>query len=690
MKNIKEKLKKNLGYISSSKLSRSAIIIIIILFTVPQLIYRNKEDKSTEDKRNDDNKLAVEDQIDSKKGIASGIISTDVDKSDNISSHTLSNGFSELKEETILSNDESTNSSVNSNSNSSTKNSMTSNNNIESSHVDKSSISGLNIQILEGSTFNPKKDLELRATDNDGKDISYKIVIENNVDVNTPGVYKVKTSVKLSNGKIKQREFKVIVKAVPIDVTLQSFKPLKEIVKKGEQIVFDLDVKISKDNVEAVSAVINGKEYNLEKVNKNYKVTVDKDNNAGLKEYNLQHLKMSNNSTINLGKNIAKVEVLKDEATIKNFSYEEQNLEKRIKSEFDLEDKDNTASNLKLELYKDNKLVQSQKLEKLSNYTIYLPIDSNGYYEVKILADICLNQNTYKNSIIYDKEIYNTSINISNIDHTSIIGESIEVIQGEKIDLIKDLSLKATDFDGEDITDKIVVENNVDTNNIGTHTIYAYVINKNNKKHGIELNVEVKSKNENKKEFSLSRMLFGKDDKTRSVALSSFNSSTVIGNDTQDLTHNVKVDGLVAKSDGTMPNGKLMIELPTTMAFTVDQDGNFKSGTYKVVNKSSVGVSIAVSNFIDPTKNSGITVKPIRDNISSLDRSNLHLALVGNNNNYVDLGDLSNSTSELLTVNPSDTGIIQLLGESGKGSNKNVDDNGVTEDFTLVFKIKKN
>ena len=123
-----------------------------------------------------------------------------------------------------------------------------------------------------------------------------------------------------------------------------------------------------------------------------------------------------------------------------------------------------------------------------------MDVSSNGRYELKVIADINLNQDITEDNTIFNKEIFKTYVDIFNIDQTSIVGEGIEVLQEVKsLDLIKDLSLKATDFDGEDITDKIVVENgNIDTNIIGKHTVSFYVLNKSNQKYSIKLNVNVK------------------------------------------------------------------------------------------------------------------------------------------------------------------------------------------------------
>ena len=121
----------------------------------------------------------------------------------------------------------------------------------------------------------------------------------------------------------------------------------------------------------------------------------------------------------------------------------------------------------------------------------------------------------------------------------------------------------------------------------------------------------------------------------------------------------------------------------------VDESGNFKSANYTINNKSSVDIKVSVSEFIDSNKNGGITVKPIHENITGLDRSNVHLALVGNDGRYVDLGDSISSPQEILTVKSSSSNIIQLLGESGQGNSENIDKNGASDEFTLLFTIKK-
>ena len=162
---------------------------------------------------------------------------------------------------------------------------------------------------------------------------------------------------------------------------------------------------------------------------------------------------------------------------------------------------------------------------------------------------------------------------------------------------------------------------------------------------------------------------------------------TVIGNDSETLDANVTVTGNVFKADGTAAAGKLYVEVPTRLSFSVDQSGNFNSGIFIIKNKSSVAISVSVGQFTETKINSGITVRPLSESLTNKDRSNVHLYLQGDTD--IDLGDKSKLNQELVAINPNDSKAIQLLGSAGKDAGTEVDNNGASEEFNLVFKIKK-
>lgn len=691
MNKLKSTFKKTLSYIVARRSLRySAIIIIIIMVLLPTVYILNNKyfdnKKNTIEKVEDDLK-----NLNSKdKNITKGTINTDAVLDKEISKHTLKGGFSTLSENS---------SSSNNSSNSSSSNKVSPNISQNTSiNINKSSINGIDLEILEGAEFNAKKDLKLKATDEDGSNISDRIIIEkNNVNTTVPGIYTVKASVKLSNGQSKEKEFTVTVKETRLDISLESFKTAKQNIKKGEKIGFEVDFKVSKNHIKPIAVMLNGQEQPLYEGNqniinrlinkKNYKLFVDASNTAGEYEYNLEYVKMSNGSWISLGQNITTINVLKQEASINSFNYKEESENKKVNITFNLEDLDNSASNIRLELSKDDNLLEKINLDKMVNYSIDLSINSNGIYNLKILSDINLNQNISEESILLNKEIFSTKIRVSYIDQTSITGNDIEITKGQDFDAVRDLNLKAIDSDGEDITSKIEVNNqDIDVNKLGQQIITASITNKNGKICTKEFKVTVKEVDKN--EFSLARILSRNLFNNRSISLKSNTTTSLTGNDTQTLTQNVKIDGVVSKSDGTIPSGRIQVELPTAMSFSVDQDGNFISADYTINNKSSVPISVYVSEFRD-SNNGGIKVKEIEEDISNLDRSNLHLALIGNDNKYVDLGKIITIPKLLLTINPQSSSLVQLLGEAGKGSVVDVDEHGVSDEFTLVFRIKK-
>lgn len=692
MNKLKENYKKLLSYIISRRILSYSITIIIILLPFGAILYK-KYDNYLNDKLKIEEKVLASKENNDKKN--TGAIKTNVEN--NVSRHTLSDGFSTLSDEDTESstNNRPTNVSSNTSSN-------------KTENIDKSNITGMDLEILEGANFNPRKDLNLKAMDIDGSNISDNIIIEKNtVNTTIPGTYSVVASVHLSNGKIKKREFNITVKEVRLDVSLEKFKAEKYNIKKGENIGFEVDLKVSKKHITPIAVMVNGKEYSIYRgdenlfdilTNKqNYKLFIEAEDKYGIYEYNLEYIKMSNGAWISVGKNTQTIEVLKDEATIRNFTYKEISEDKKVSVKFDINDLDSSALNLKLEFYKDNILIDSINLDRQSTYEIDLPTISNGRYEIKILSDINLSTKTDESSTILNKEIFSTNINVSNIDQTSITGQSIEIYQNDSFDFIKDLALKATGFDGEDITEKIVLESNdIDTNKIEEQTITVSVTNKYGKKYTKEFVVTVLPKNEEEsnqfslfsrksKGYSQNKTISSKE-KIDNRTVVSQNNTTIIG-DNKEINTTIDVKGEVYTSDNA--SGKIQVEIPTALSFIIDSKGQLKSADYQITNKSSIGISVSVAQFIDTTMNRDMKIHPMNDDISTLDRSNLHLQLIGDNGKTVDFGETINKDIEILNLDALQTKNIILKGESGKAPSKDIDDNGLSDKFILRFKIKK-
>ncbi len=223
------------------------------------------------------------------------------------------------------------------------------------------------------------------------------------------------------------------------------------------------------------------------------------------------------------------------------------------------------------------------------------------------------------------------------------------MLQGASFDPIKDLSIKATDVDGKDITNKVLIENDVNTDLEGSYNVLASVINQNGRKiekkfdvvvnpaenldldnntnsnimsriFGGSYNVLASVINQNgrkiEKKFdvvvnpaenldldnntnsNIMSRIFGLNsnnyEKNNTKSRSLQTKSTLNGSDTKSLTQSVKVTGTVTKKDGSAPDGKIEVELPTTMSFSVDQKGNFSAGDFKVTNHSSTDIQVSI------------------------------------------------------------------------------------------------
>lgn len=179
------------------------------------------------------------------------------------------------------------------------------------------------------------------------------------------------------------------------------------------------------------------------------------------------------------------------------------------------------------------------------------------------------------------------------------------------------------------------------------------------------------------------------------------NGEKLTGNTTDIMNQEVTVTGEVKSSEGTVADGRLEVILPTSLAFSVDQEGNFTNVNYSVRNNSKCTITVGVQQFSETNKkeDEGIVLKNTSIDISTLARNNVQMALVGDNNGtsgskrYVDLGEASTQSltqpTEILDVPSNQTKVIQLLGNAGKASDSDKLQNGTTETFTVVFAVKK-
>lgn len=176
------------------------------------------------------------------------------------------------------------------------------------------------------------------------------------------------------------------------------------------------------------------------------------------------------------------------------------------------------------------------------------------------------------------------------------------------------------------------------------------------------------------------------------TAFAAGQKDTVIFEDSKPYYHTVPVSGNIDKVDGTAAAGQIKVELPTSMAFSVDKAGKLQGCNFDVDNKSESPIDVYVSEF--NTVQGGITINSKSGfSQSSLDRSNVYLELKGTESDSVDLYDfLDKQTTEkkVLSVEKNNMRTITLTGGAGTASNSgNLDTTGASGKFSLVFKIQK-
>ena len=172
-------------------------------------------------------------------------------------------------------------------------------------------------------------------------------------------------------------------------------------------------------------------------------------------------------------------------------------------------------------------------------------------------------------------------------------------------------------------------------------------------------------------------------------------ADTVIWDDLNGASkaHSVTVKGLVSKTDGTAPNGKLQVELPTTLTFMVDKQGQVAPVDFEVKNTCDQAIAVSVSRFTEGNDNDGINITTEDQITSQSTRADVSLKLTGDQTS-LDLAEaktVDKSDTKLLVVNPMQTESLTLTGKAGTQPIANGKDaQGVDESFNLVFKLTKN
>lgn len=599
------------------------------------------ESQLVEDDIKEESKALVSN--DTKTGYDSYTPSSSSSNSSNTSNNTSSSNTSSSSS----SNNNSSNNNNNDNSNS--NNSNSNNNDKQEETVDKSAFNGKDAIISEGQPFNPMNALQLYACDITGENITNSIVItENNVDIYKPGVYNVKASIALKNGKTLDKKFAVRVEPTVLDLAVNDVKASKTELKKEEDYTMNFAVNSSKSYIDVEKVVINKKEYEVSKILEDeierYSVNLMAPNKAGYESLKLQKVIMSDKTVVDIDKTV-NINVLKEDATLNNVIVEDESNENNaLKVSFNLKDVDNTISEPKICIYnEDGNLVLEKPFSKnkYSSYTkisTKINLDKAGIYTVKVLAN--------KNDEA--KEQTNEE-------------KSIELFSKEIA-----VNMKAVS-DDEDMN--------------------LLPMNGNYDDEGIEA--------------------YSEDDKVSLRSISSKSSSKDVEVfPTEAREHEISITGNIANyKDETLP-GVIQVVVPTSTSFRVDKDGNFTAPSIKIQNNGEESIDIYVYKFIDPNGQNGINIKKEKDitaNENTTLRNNLSLSISGDTTAYFKSENSSENKSgvysdidlinevtggiNILKVYPNSNNTLTLKGKAGK---KTLDsDTAIRDTFKLILKIKR-
>lgn len=662
----------------------------------------------------------AEAQISSTVPIVKGDIKTEAIVEET-STYAVSNGFEEAEKNGV-----GTYTSSNNNKNSRPSSTPTTNNQINNSQIgntqnnttnneivkDLSFLKGTSITMVEGDSFNPITNLGIVAHDKDGTDITNRVSIdENTVDVNNEGSYYVKASVKLGDGSTLEKTFTVIVnpkKEVTYEVN--NFEMLENTAPKlGTARIF-FDSKVSDDAASPLKATVNGVEYNVNNFGKSsfggitrHYIDVNVGDISGEFKLNVEKIEFSNGVSVWPGKQM-NVYVIKSEPVVNNFSYIEDE-EGKISTTFDLKDLDNSLSNIRVSLYDEKGiLVQEYKVAKKEKYNLDFSVEANGKYTLEVIGDVNLYNDLSRlnqSRVILSQDIQVSKISDKSetivVDNSRLEANDIEISVGEELS-VDNLNIVALDKNGENITDKVSVDTSkLDIATPGEYEILLTVINSDNIK--LEKIVKVVVKNDSHistessikaRAFDNSDYLINEEDKDASnFKLRSARVSTVVnGVDTMPLYSDFEINGTINDANGNPPEGRLEVELPSAMSFTVDEKGNFISASnYDIYNKSSCPIEVSVIGFAEEKSTDGITVQ--QRQVTDQDARNVMNLKLRGNQGEVQLYSGTQLKSVLAEVSPKSRIAISLDGRAGKGANQDVDANGVTENFTVKFNVRK-
>lgn len=589
--------------------------------------------------------------------------------------------------------------------------------------VDKSAFVGKDMIISEGDNFEPFETLQLSAKDVDGKNITKKIVItENNVDIYKPGLYTVKANVQLSNGNIIYKEFLVRVEPVKLQLAVNDIQVSKDILKKRESYTMSFKVDSSKDYIDVANVNINGKMYYPNKTTKRrffskddvYTIQLVANDKAGVEDINFNTITMTDGTVVDINE-LKTVEVLKDEASIKDMVIDNISDDGEVAISFFIKDIDDTISKAKLYVYdEEENVIVEKEVEKNKTINSILNVNKNGVYKIKIVADENVEfvaQNTKDSK---RKELYSTSIEVKNarFSDDSIKEANVDIasyiVYNDENDFINGLFLRksiskyelqsgdeegsqeppigseqpdGSEEDSGNVTPSPNPDQDSGSNGAGSDSSNP---DGGNVGSGATEKADVFIPDKNNPQGETSEPKY-----TR-------------GYTTKDKLHVViPTKGKMNEDAGETPHGRFNVTVPTTASFTVKNNSEFIGTSIKITNNGEKPVDVSVANFIDVDGDYGIKLITDTQVDDTKKRNEVNLFLentaenkkiyLGNKKLYSELGTEAITQEEkkkIAKVLAGSTSTINISGKAGTSA-EGIED-PISNRFTLILKIKKN
>lgn len=590
--------------------------------------------------------------------------------------------------------------------------------------VDKSAFVGKDMIISEGDNFEPFETLQLSAKDVDGKNITKKIVItENNVDIYKPGLYTVKANVQLSNGNIIYKEFLVRVEPVKLQLAVNDIQVSKDILKKRESYTMSFKVDSSKDYIDVATVNINGKMYYPNKTTKRrffskddvYTIQLVANDKAGVEDINFNTITMTDGTVVDINQ-LKTVEVLKDEASIKDMVIDNISDDGEVAISFFIKDIDDTISKAKLYVYdEEENVIVEKEVEKNKTINSILNVNKNGVYKIKIVADENVEfvaQNTKDSK---RKELYSTSIEVKNarFSDDSIKEANVDIasyiVYNDENDFINGLFLRKSiskyelqSGDEEGSQEPPIGSEQPD----GSEEDSSDVTPNPNPDQGPDQD----SGNSDGSDDG--------DDGTSSGGTGGSGSNDKNDSDKEDpeyirqyatgdkLQVTIPTNGKMTEDSGTTSQKRINVTVPTNAIFTVRNDSSFIGTSLNITNNGEAPVDISVAEFIDADGDYGIklvTDEDVNNDTSrtTYKRNEINLWLeneaeskkiyLGNRKLYSQLASSEyiskDEDKKIATVLNHNTSRIDIGGKAG--TNALDKDQPIQNRFTLILKIKK-